>query len=158
MYKNLAAWRAFAPALAALFFSPLVVHAQAVKPPVKAAFVYVAPLTEAGWVRQHELGRQAVQAALGDRVETRYVENVAEGRIDAEAERPRIQFEVLAEEHRHRLAVAFHFANQPVGPFGIRRDDGAQGFVGGVWMLWRNQTRERRIEVILLEKSCEQGA
>ena len=84
MYKNLAAWRAFAPALAALFFSPLVVHAQAVKPPVKAAFVYVAPLTEAGWVRQHELGRQAVQAALGERVETRYVENVAEG---ADAER-----------------------------------------------------------------------
>jgi len=84
MYKNLAAWRAFAPALAALFFSPFVAQAQAVKPPVKAAFVYVAPLTEAGWVRQHELGRQAVQAALGDRVETRFVENVAEG---ADAER-----------------------------------------------------------------------
>lgn len=83
MYKNLAAWRLCAPALAALFF-PFVSHAQPARPPVKAAFVYVAPLTPAGWVRQHELGRQAVQAALGDRVQTTFVENVPEG---ADAER-----------------------------------------------------------------------
>ncbi len=51
---------------------------------LKIGFVYVAPLTEAGWVRQHDEGRKAVQAALGDRVQTRYVENVAEG---ADAER-----------------------------------------------------------------------
>ena len=44
----------------------------------------VAPLTEAGWVRQHEEGRLAVQAALGSRVQTTYVENVPEG---ADAER-----------------------------------------------------------------------
>ncbi len=83
MYKNLAAWRLCAPALAALFFSPIT-YAQPATPPVKAAFVYVAPLTPAGWVRQHELGRQAVQAALGDKVQTTFVENVAEG---ADAER-----------------------------------------------------------------------
>jgi basic membrane protein A len=47
--------------------------------PLKIGFVYVAPLTDAGWVRQHEQGRLAVQAALGARVQTRYVENVAEG-------------------------------------------------------------------------------
>jgi simple sugar transport system substrate-binding protein len=58
-------------------------HAQA-PAPLKVGFVYVAPLTEAGWVRQHESGRQALQAALGDRVQTRYVENVPEG---ADAER-----------------------------------------------------------------------
>ncbi|WP_082497529.1 BMP family ABC transporter substrate-binding protein [Pseudorhodoferax sp. Leaf267] len=46
---------------------------------LKIGFVYVAPLTDAGWVRQHEEGRKAVQAALGDGVQTRYVENVAEG-------------------------------------------------------------------------------
>lgn len=83
MYKNLAAWRLCAPALAALFFSPTT-HAQSATPPVKAAFVYVAPLTPAGWVRQHELGRQAVQAALGNKVQTTFVENVPEG---ADAER-----------------------------------------------------------------------
>jgi len=48
-------------------------------PPLKIGFVYVTPVTDAGWVHQHELGRQAVQAALGDKVETHFVENVAEG-------------------------------------------------------------------------------
>ncbi len=52
--------------------------------PFKAAWVYVAPLTDAGWVRQHDEGRRAVQAALGDSVKTTYVENVPEG---ADAER-----------------------------------------------------------------------
>ena len=47
-------------------------------------FVYVTPLSDLGWVRQHEEGRKALQTALGPRVETRYVENVAEG---ADAER-----------------------------------------------------------------------
>jgi basic membrane protein A len=50
--------------------------------PVKAAFVYVAPLTETGWVRQHETGRQAVEAQLnrqGLRVQTTFVENIPEG-------------------------------------------------------------------------------
>ncbi|HAL38145.1 MAG TPA: BMP family ABC transporter substrate-binding protein, partial [Polaromonas sp.] len=47
-------------------------------------FVYVTPVTEAGWVRQHEEGRKAVELALGDKVKTTYVENVAEG---ADAER-----------------------------------------------------------------------
>jgi hypothetical protein len=85
------------------------------------------------------------------------VENVAEDRIDAEAERSRVQFQVLAEEHRHRLAVALHFANQLVGCIGIGRDDGAHGFVRGPGMFRRDKARERRIEVILLEKSREQG-
>ncbi|KQP45590.1 BMP family ABC transporter substrate-binding protein [Pseudorhodoferax sp. Leaf274] len=51
----------------------------AAREPLKIGFVYVAPLTDAGWVRQHEEGRKAVQAALGGQVQTRYVENVAEG-------------------------------------------------------------------------------
>ncbi|MDO8387175.1 MAG: BMP family ABC transporter substrate-binding protein [Polaromonas sp.] len=80
MYKNLAA--AFA---AACFISPAFSQTVApVKPPLKIGFVYVAPITEAGWVRQHEDARKAVEVALGDRVQTTYVENVAEG---ADAER-----------------------------------------------------------------------
>lgn len=81
MYKNLAARCALSALLVASFSSPLsTAHAQAPAPaPLKAGFVYVAPLTDAGWVRQHEQGRLAVQAALGNRVETRYVENVPEG-------------------------------------------------------------------------------
>ena len=71
MYKNLVAALA-----AACVFSPALSQSTA---PLKAAFVYVAPLTEAGWVRQHEQGRLAVEAALSGQVKTSYVENVAEG-------------------------------------------------------------------------------
>ncbi|AOG21953.1 BMP family ABC transporter substrate-binding protein [Acidovorax sp. RAC01] len=84
MYKNLAAALA-----AACFFSP--VFSQTVPgkvgapaEPVKAGFVYVSPITEAGWTRQHDEGRKAVEAALGSQVKTTFVENVAEG---ADAER-----------------------------------------------------------------------
>jgi basic membrane protein A len=52
--------------------------------PLKIGFVYVTPVTDAGWVRQHEEGRKAVDAALGAKVKTTYVENVPEG---ADAER-----------------------------------------------------------------------
>jgi basic membrane protein A len=71
MYKNLAAALA-----AACFISPAFSQTTT---PVKAAFVYVAPLTEAGWVRQHDQGRLAVEAAMPGQVKTTYVENVAEG-------------------------------------------------------------------------------
>lgn len=78
MYKNLAA--AFA---AACFISPVFSQTAAPvvtpKEPLKIGFVYVAPLTDLGWVHQHDEGRRAVEAALGARVKTSYVENVAEG-------------------------------------------------------------------------------
>lgn len=54
------------------------------KEPLKIGFLYVAPLTDAGWVRQHEEGRKSVDTALGIQVKTTYVENVPEG---ADAER-----------------------------------------------------------------------
>ena len=72
MYKNLVA----AFAAACCFSTP--VFAQKTEP-LKVGFVYVAPLTEAGWVRQHEEGRLAVQKAFDDKVKTTFVENVAEG-------------------------------------------------------------------------------
>lgn len=73
MYKNLAAALA-----AACCFLPLPIAAQTAQP-LKIAIVQVAPLSEAGWVRQHEEGRKAVEAALGSQVTTRSVENVPEG-------------------------------------------------------------------------------
>ena len=92
MYKNLAtALRAACvSALAgAVVISPVFSQAPAkpsavAVPVVKAGFVYVTPITDAGWTRQHEEGRKAVEAALGSRVQTTFVENVAEG---ADAER-----------------------------------------------------------------------
>ena len=80
MYKNLAA-----TLVAACFFSPLsFAQSTPVTPPVKAGFVYVSPITEAGWTRQHDEGRKAVEAALGDKVKTTFVADVPEG---ADAER-----------------------------------------------------------------------
>ena len=74
MFKNLAAC-----AIAGLLcFSPLISRAQGT-PPLKIGFVHVAPVTEAGWVRQHEDGRKALDAALGAKVQTTAVENVPEG-------------------------------------------------------------------------------
>jgi simple sugar transport system substrate-binding protein len=66
--------------IAAFAAASLLLPAAAQTPtPLKVAFVEVAPLTEAGWVRQHEEGRKALQAALGSQVQTRSVENVPEG-------------------------------------------------------------------------------
>jgi len=80
MYKNLAA-----ALMAAAVFSPALAQSPAAKnEPLKVAFVYVAPITDAGWVQQHEQGRRAVEAAFKGKVKTSYVENVPEG---ADAER-----------------------------------------------------------------------
>jgi len=83
MYKNLAG-RACLALAAACFFSPSISQTTPKADPVKIGFVYVAPLSDAGWVRQHDEGRKAVEAALGNKVKTTYVENVPEG---ADAER-----------------------------------------------------------------------
>ena len=80
MYKNLVAALAAACFLLPAFSQPNARPAER----LKAGFVYVAPITEAGWVRQHEEARKAVQAALDGAVQTTAVENVAEG---ADAER-----------------------------------------------------------------------
>ncbi len=75
MYKNLAG-----RALAFVFLSLSQVFAPArAAEALKVGFVYVAPVTDAGWVHQHEIARRALQATLGDQVSTLYVENVAEG-------------------------------------------------------------------------------
>jgi simple sugar transport system substrate-binding protein len=46
---------------------------------VKVGFVYVGPVGDHGWTYRHDEGRKAVEAALGDKVETTFVENVSEG-------------------------------------------------------------------------------
>src|SRR5580658_5124076 len=51
---------------------------------LKIGFVYVGPIGDLGYTYQHEVGRQALQKALNDKVETTYLENVPEG---ADAER-----------------------------------------------------------------------
>ncbi len=47
--------------------------------PLKVAFVYIGPVGDFGWTYAHDQGRLAVDAHFGDKVQTSYVENVAEG-------------------------------------------------------------------------------
>jgi basic membrane protein A and related proteins len=47
--------------------------------PFKAGFVYVGPVADFGWSHQHDLGRQAAQKAIGDKLKTTFVESVKEG-------------------------------------------------------------------------------
>lgn len=68
--KNLAAIVALGFALAGA------VHAEE---PVKAGFIYIGPVGDFGWTYEHDQARQAVEANLGDAVETSYVESVPEG-------------------------------------------------------------------------------
>ena len=82
MFKNLprAAMAALTRCLAAfavcsVLAAPMATRAAA----LQACFVYVSPVGQAGWTYQHELGRQAMAAALGSLVHTRFVEGVAEG-------------------------------------------------------------------------------
>ena len=47
--------------------------------PLKVCFLYSNPIGESGWTYQHELARKELVAALGDKITTKYVENIAEG-------------------------------------------------------------------------------
>ena len=46
---------------------------------LKIGFIYLGPIGDFGWTYQHEVARQALVKALGDKVETTYLENVNEG-------------------------------------------------------------------------------
>src|SRR6202044_3775175 len=51
---------------------------------LKVGFIYVGPVGDLGWSYQHDVGRKAMEKALGDKVTTTYLENVPES---ADAER-----------------------------------------------------------------------
>ena len=48
----------------------------------KVGFIYVGPVGDGGWTYEHDKGRQAVEAAFGDKVETVYVESVSESNAE----------------------------------------------------------------------------
>lgn len=73
----------------ALLVSPLGRSRARAADPLKVGFVYVGPIGDFGWSHQHNEGRLALEKAMGDKVKTAYVEDVAEG---ADAERVINQF------------------------------------------------------------------
>ena len=78
IFKNIVKCFAIAVALTTSF-----AHAED-KKPLKVGFVYVSPIGEAGWTYRHDVARKYLEAQFGDKIETTYVESVAEG---ADAER-----------------------------------------------------------------------
>jgi len=72
-----------AAAAAALALAAISFHASAADK-LKVGFIGVGPIGDLGWTFQHDVGRQAMVKALGDKVDTTFVENVPEG---ADAER-----------------------------------------------------------------------
>ena len=46
---------------------------------LKVGLIYLGPIGDFGWTYQHEVGRQALVKALGDKIESTYLENVNEG-------------------------------------------------------------------------------
>ena len=46
---------------------------------LKVGFIYLGPIGDFGWTYQHEVARQEVVKADGDKIETTYLENVPEG-------------------------------------------------------------------------------
>jgi basic membrane protein A and related proteins len=76
---------------------------------LKVGWIYVGPVGDFGWTYQHEVGRQAVVKALGDKVETTYLENVSEG---PDAER---SIEQLARSgHKLIFTTSFGFMDATV--------------------------------------------
>ncbi|KZZ44027.1 MAG: BMP family ABC transporter substrate-binding protein [Saccharospirillaceae bacterium] len=73
--------------------------------PLKIGFVYVGPTGDAGWTYAHDEARKHMEAQLGDKVETSYVESVAEG-PDAERVIRR-----LAKDHGLIFTTSFGYMN-----------------------------------------------
>ncbi|HQE93526.1 MAG TPA: BMP family ABC transporter substrate-binding protein [Anaerolineae bacterium] len=47
--------------------------------PFRVAFVYIGPPGDLGWTYEHDRGRKMLEEHFGDKIETTYIENVAEG-------------------------------------------------------------------------------
>ena len=84
------------------------VFAQA-EDPTKVGFVYVGPVGDHGWTYRHDIGRQAVEKAFGDKVKTTYVESVKEG-ADAE----RVIRELAANGNQIIFTTSFGYMNPTV--------------------------------------------
>ena len=74
--------------------------------PVKVGFIYVGPTGDHGWTYRHDIGRQQVEEALGDMVETSYIESVPYG-PQAEA-----VIRQMAQDHDIIFATSFGYMNE----------------------------------------------
>jgi len=92
-----------------LFAALALASAAGAQEPLKIGFVYVSPIGDAGWTYQHELGRRQLEAALGAKIKTSFVESVPEG---ADAERVIRQF--ASGGHNLIFTTSFGYMNPTV--------------------------------------------
>jgi basic membrane protein A len=74
--------------------------------PVKVGFIYVGPTGDHGWTYRHDIGRQQVEEAFGDKVETSYIESVPYG--------PQAESVIrsMAQDHDIIFATSFGYMNE----------------------------------------------
>ena len=94
--------------LAAVAVTALMMSAggQAQSEPLKVGFIYVGPIGDHGWSYQHNEGRLAVEKALGDKVQTTYVEKVPEG-----ADAQRVINQLANTGHKLIFTTSFGYMN-----------------------------------------------
>jgi len=90
--------------IAALFALGAAVGAQAEEN--KVGFIYVGPIGDHGWSYRHDIGRLAIEKALGDKVKTSYIESVKEG-PDAE----RVIQQLATSGHKLIFTTSFGYMN-----------------------------------------------
>jgi simple sugar transport system substrate-binding protein len=74
--------------------------------PLKAAWIYVGPVGDAGWTFAHDLGRKAAEAKFGDKIKTTFVEKVPEG-PDAE----RVIRDLVGQGNKVIFATSFGYGD-----------------------------------------------
>jgi len=74
--------------------------------PLKAAWVYVGPVSDHGYSFQHDLGRKAAEAAFGDKLQTTFVESVPEG-----ADVERVINQLAKDGNKLIFSTSFGFMN-----------------------------------------------
>ncbi|MEO8135250.1 MAG: BMP family ABC transporter substrate-binding protein [Betaproteobacteria bacterium] len=73
---------------------------------IKAGFIYVSPIGDAGWTYQHDVGRKEMEKAMAGKVETKAIESVPEG-ADAE----RVIRELAQAGYKVIFATSFGYMN-----------------------------------------------
>lgn len=71
---------------------------------LKIGFIYVGPTGDFGWSYEHDQGRKAIEAALGDAVETTFVESVPES-----ADSERVMTQMALSGHKLIFATSFNY-------------------------------------------------
>ena len=95
--------------LAAVLAGAMALGGTAQAEPLKVGFVYVGPIGDHGYTYRHDVSRVDLEKAMGDKVKTSYVENVAEG-PDAE----RVIAQLAQAGNKIIFTTSFGFMNPTV--------------------------------------------